>query len=200
MSHGTIYKKLAEARLKIHSEPLKKSGKNSHAGYNYFELADFMPSTVRIFAELGLIGCVSFSDTAATLSIYDTESGAEPLVFSTPIAAAALRGCQPIQNLGAQHTYLRRYLWVLALELVESDAVDAAPQSADSADVDAAPVDHNPYWGDAARKAASGGIGEYQAWFAKQPPMLRKLVSGHTMHAELKRVAANVDGQHGANE
>jgi len=30
-----------------------------------------------------------------------------------------------IQNLGSTHTYLRRYLWVMALELVESDEVDA---------------------------------------------------------------------------
>jgi hypothetical protein len=31
---------------------------------------------------------------------------------------------QPIQSLGATHTYLRRYLWLLALEIVEHDAVD----------------------------------------------------------------------------
>jgi hypothetical protein len=41
------------------------------------------------------------------------------------MADANLKGCHPIQNLGAVETYSRRYLYVTALEIVEHDALDA---------------------------------------------------------------------------
>jgi len=41
------------------------------------------------------------------------------------MADAHLKGCHPIQNLGAVETYSRRYLYVTALEIVEHDALDA---------------------------------------------------------------------------
>ena len=41
------------------------------------------------------------------------------------MSSAALKGCHEVQNLGAVQTYLRRYLWVAALEIVEHDALDA---------------------------------------------------------------------------
>ena len=37
-----------------------------------------------------------------------------------------LKGCHPIQNLGAVQTYIRRYLWVTAMEIVEHDALDSS--------------------------------------------------------------------------
>jgi hypothetical protein len=70
---------------------------------------------------------VTFGETA-TLTIYDTEFTDQKIEFSTPIVYAEAAKGQPIQMLGSTHTYLRRYLWLLALELVEADAVDAAPQ------------------------------------------------------------------------
>ncbi len=33
---------------------------------------------------------------------------------------------EEVQNLGAVQTYIRRYLWVAALEIVEHDVVDAS--------------------------------------------------------------------------
>jgi len=48
------------------------------------------------------------------------------LVISSPMSTAALKGCHAVQNLGAVQTYLRRYLWVTALEIVEHDAIDSS--------------------------------------------------------------------------
>jgi hypothetical protein len=42
------------------------------------------------------------------------------------MAEANLKGCHPIQNLGAVETYTRRYLWVTAMEIVEHDALDSS--------------------------------------------------------------------------
>jgi hypothetical protein len=40
------------------------------------------------------------------------------------MASANLKGCHEIQNLGAVQTYQRRYLYVLAFEIVEHDVLD----------------------------------------------------------------------------
>ncbi len=123
-----VYQKLQQARIKLQSTQLKKSGHNKFAGYQYFELGDFLPTINQIFAELKLCSTVSFDENTATLKIFDHEFGGL-IRFTSPMAEAQLKGCHPVQNLGATQTYLRRYLYVLALEIVEHDALDATTGS-----------------------------------------------------------------------
>jgi hypothetical protein len=122
----SIYKKLQQARLNLVQSPLKKSGKNKFAGYEYFELGDFIPTIHQIFHDVGLCGVVSFGEFA-TLTVYETD-GDGHVTFTTPIVHAENTKGQAIQNLGSTHTYLRRYLWLMAMEIVEHDGVDAMPQ------------------------------------------------------------------------
>lgn len=124
-----VYKKLMQARLKLHSTELKKSGLNKFAGYRYFELSDFVPAIQKIFAELDLCGIISYGKEIATLTITDMEDGSQVQITS-PMSSAALKGCHEVQNLGAVETYIRRYLWVTALEILESDAVDSSAGAA----------------------------------------------------------------------
>jgi hypothetical protein len=119
-----VYKKLQTARIKLLNTKLNKSGYNSFSKYNYFELEDFIPAIQKICDEVGLCGVVSFTPDLAYLNIYDTESEGV-IVFSSPMSTIALKGVHEVQNLGAIHTYLRRYLWVNAFEIVEHDALDA---------------------------------------------------------------------------
>ena len=106
---------------------MTKSGNNKFAGYKYFELADFMPHINRIFDELGLCGYVSFYKEEAILQIVDVDAPeTNSIVITSPMAEASLKGCHPVQNLGAAETYQRRYLWVTALEIVEHDALDSS--------------------------------------------------------------------------
>jgi hypothetical protein len=121
----SVHKKLMDARLKLQGMELKKSGHNKFAGYHYFELGDFLPAIQTIFAELGLCGIVSYEADVAKLCITDTEDGTV-VVITSPMSTAALKGCHEVQNLGAVQTYIRRYLWVTALEIVEHDAIDAS--------------------------------------------------------------------------
>lgn len=120
----SAHKKLQQARIILQSKPLKKSGHNKFASYEYFELGDFLPEIQTIFNELGLCGTINFNHIAE-LKICDVENPQDVIVFSCPIAQASLKGCHEVQNLGASITYLRRYLWVNALEIVEHDALDA---------------------------------------------------------------------------
>ena len=121
----TVHRKLMEARVRLQSTELKKSGLNKFAGYSYFELGDFIPAIQQIFYDVGLCGIVSFKSDYAELSIYDTEDGTMVMITS-PMADANLKGAHPIQNLGAMESYQRRYLWMTAMELVEHDPIDSS--------------------------------------------------------------------------
>jgi hypothetical protein len=120
-----VHKKLMQARILLQNAPLKKSGHNKFAGYSYFELGDFIPTINQIFNDVGLCGVVSYDAEIASLTITDIDDGTN-IVITSPMAEANLKGCHPIQNLGAVETYTRRYLWVTAMEIVEHDALDSS--------------------------------------------------------------------------
>ena len=124
----SVHKKLMQARVKLQSTEMKKSGLNKFAGYSYFELGDFIPHIQTIFNDIGLCGVVSFNTEYATLCITDVEDGTV-IVIQSPMAEANLKGAHPIQNLGAVESYQRRYLWMTAMEIVEHDIIDSAPQA-----------------------------------------------------------------------
>ena len=131
----SVYKKLIVARAKLRAKVLKKSGHNKFAGYNYFELGDFLHPIMEIFDEVGLIGIVSFTKEQAELCIVDIDGGGE-IVITSPFGSAALKGCHEVQNIGAVETYQRRYLWVTAMEIVEHDALDSTTGSGNIETID----------------------------------------------------------------
>jgi len=122
----SVHKKLMQARVKLQSIEMKKSGLNKFAGYSYFELSDFIPHVQTIFNDIGLCGVVTFNIEYAQLCITDVDDGTV-IVITSPMAEANLKGAHPIQNLGAVLSYQRRYLWMAAMELVEGDPIDSAP-------------------------------------------------------------------------
>jgi hypothetical protein len=159
----SVHKKLMASRLELQGRKLNKSGHNKFAGYKYFELGDFLPTIQEIFAQQGLCGVVSYFPDVAVLTITDMEDGSF-IHINSPMSSAALKGCHEVQNLGAVQTYLRRYLWVTAMEIVEHDALDATTGSettnakqpfkpATKADI--APVEQAP-------KVLAGKQGEWQ--------------------------------------
>lgn len=124
MTTINVYQKLQLARVKLQNVELKKSGHNKFAGYRYFELTDFLPTVNSIFNEVGLSHTLEFTDTLATMNVIDFEKGGIAK-FTCPMAEANLKGCHPVQNLGASLTYISRYLMVMALAICEHDSLDA---------------------------------------------------------------------------
>ena len=122
---NNIYSKMQKARCEFQEKPLKKSGHNKFAGYRYFELGDFLPTINSLLEKYNLCSNISFDNEMATLTIVNAENTDEKLVFTSPMSEANLKSCHAVQNLGAVQTYLRRYLWVNAFEIVESDGLDA---------------------------------------------------------------------------
>jgi hypothetical protein len=121
----SVYKKLQEARILLQNTKLNKSGKNKFAGFSYFELSDFIPQVTEIFNKIGLCGVVSFTSDTAYLTVHDTD-GEGFITFTSPLVMAENAKGQAIQSLGSTHTYFRRYLWLMCMEITENDAIDAA--------------------------------------------------------------------------
>lgn len=136
----SVYAKLMKARIRLQATEIKKTGLNKFAGYTYLQMQDFLPTVNEIFADIGLCGIVSFGHEDATLTIIDIENPTDRVVVSTPMSTAALKGAHEVQNLGAVQSYLRRYLWVTAMEIVEHDALDATTGAAEPENPKAAPV------------------------------------------------------------
>lgn len=124
----TVYKKLQEARNKLQNTPLKKSGKNKFANFDYFELQDFLPAVTSICSEVGLCCIPTFDNEVARLDVVCTEKG-EKITFETPMRNIEIKGANPIQSLGGVITYQRRYLYINAFEIVENDVSEALTAS-----------------------------------------------------------------------
>ena len=121
MTTLNVYTKLNMAREKFHETKLKKTGHNKFANYYYFELGDFLIPALQIFKDHRLSGVISFGKELAEMRIIDIDNPQDVIVITSPMSTAALKGCHEVQNLGAVQTYLRRYLWVAALEIVEHE-------------------------------------------------------------------------------
>lgn len=124
LDRPNVHRKLSAARKKFHTLQLKKTGKNTFAGYDYFELGDFLIPALDVFEQYGLGATISFDRELATMTIRDLDNPEDTITLTSPMGSAALKGCHEVQNIGAVETYQRRYLWVAALEIVEHDALD----------------------------------------------------------------------------
>lgn len=120
-----VYQKLQQCRVELQQTSLKKSGNNKFAGFKYYELADFLPVINELFNNNGLFSQFNIIENVASLEIINAENPEEIIIFSSPTAEANIKGTQPIQNLGGIHTYMKRYLYINALEIVENDLFDA---------------------------------------------------------------------------
>lgn len=129
-----IYHKLQKCRAELGMMEIKESGNNKFAGYQYMELGDVLPHIVQLCELHGICTVVSF-DEKATLTIFNSDKPEEVIIFTSPMSTAELKGCHPIQNLGAVETYLRRYLYTTAFEISEHDALDSTHKVEDSSKV-----------------------------------------------------------------
>ena len=122
----TVMEKLNKVRVNVLGT-VTKSGKNNFQKYDYFELKDFIPQALKECEKYGLTAVYSAGETYAKLAVFDSKTK-DFVEFMTPFVMSTGSN-NPIQNLGATHTYTRRYLWMMALELVEADQVDSQDQS-----------------------------------------------------------------------
>lgn len=132
----SVLKRLGRIREKVLAAGIKKSGKNSQLKAHYFELDDIVPVAMPLFNEEGLFPIVNFTEEVCTMTIVDMDDENKFITFTAPMRRwDGNAAVTPVQALGATLTYMRRYLYQLALDLVEADPMDSgelpigAPQS-----------------------------------------------------------------------
>ena len=124
----TVYTKLAKARKAFKNANVKKSGENKFQGYKYFELSDILNAVTDINESLGLATVETVTAEKATLTVVNATKPEETIVFEVPMSTAELKGCHPVQQLGAAITYIRRYLYQNAYSVSEPDQLDSGKQ------------------------------------------------------------------------
>ena len=121
-----IYEKMQQARVKLQEMKIKKSGYNKFADFDYFELKDFLPKVNEIFLDLKLFSKFDLLENEGILTIINSENPEESIVFSTPKATIDMKGQNGLQQIGSTHTYLKRYCYYNALEIIINDETEAA--------------------------------------------------------------------------
>ena len=128
-------------RVKLQNAKLKKSGKNKSAGFDYFELADFLPKLNELMLEEQVNDLFNIDGEMATLTLIKGEERqvySMPFVlFDTPVFKRTnqdgevfeVKSMQDIQYLGALNTYYKRYLYLNAFGITDGDVIDAMDNS-----------------------------------------------------------------------
>lgn len=126
-----VYQKLIEARQAFLESDAKQSGKNMNLSFKYFELKDIVPTITSIFVEKGLIALDNFSPDTATLTIVNTENPEETIAFSAPfnqiapiVSNSGKQVTNDMQALGSSITYMRRYLYLIAMDICVNDDIE----------------------------------------------------------------------------
>ena len=123
-----VWQKLLAARIDFLREGVTKSGVNMHAEFKYFELEDIVPVATKIFSTYNCLFVTSFPEGKAVGRLINLDNTEEQVVVefnARSISEPAKFRMNEVQGLGAEITYMRRYLYFLILDVVEADAFDA---------------------------------------------------------------------------
>lgn len=120
----TVLKRLQMVRNELQKKELKQSGKNGFSNYSYFQISDFINYVTTLSNEHGITPILTFSKEVATLTIYNSDDKEDFIVFETPFILAEMKSAINIQKLGSSITYIKRYLYMLAFEISDADAID----------------------------------------------------------------------------
>ena len=130
-----IYQKIMKARRLFQEEEIKKSGENKFQNFQYLELQDIVPPAIKICEELGLYSEVqpNGSDAIgfATMTIINVHNPAERVMYKirSPSVNTESGINTKLQDTGKIETYLRRYLYMLFLDIAVPDEVDKSDNS-----------------------------------------------------------------------
>lgn len=119
-----IYQKIQKIKKEISEKKLKKTGENKYSGFKYYELNDFVPALIELCDKYQIFTMFELEQDKATLTILNCENKEEIVNYSMPVADLELKGANKIQSIGGVQTYLRRYLYMIAFDIVESDTFD----------------------------------------------------------------------------
>jgi len=125
MTENNLFQKINKVKNAIAKANLKKSWKNGFAHFTYYELGDFLPLLIEQCEKVGIFNHITFEENKAVLEIIDTDNPTQTLKYEVPTCELELKWCNKIQALWGIQTYSRRYLYITAYDICESDSFDA---------------------------------------------------------------------------
>ena len=134
----TLNQSIISIRVSLQNAKLKKSGKNKFAGFDYFELSDFLPKLNELMLAEDVNDIYYIKDGDAVLELCKGEEMNRytmPFVmFETPTnlkvdkdtgETREVKTMQDIQYLGALNTYYKRYLYLNAFGITDGEVIDS---------------------------------------------------------------------------
>ena len=125
----SLNESIIKIRVDLQKSKLKKSGKNKFAGFEYYELSDFLPKLNELMLENKVNDIMTIEDGNATLKLTkgeEIQSYSIPFVmFDVPKNKNGGDSMQHIQYLGALNTYYKRYLYLNAFGITDGEVIDS---------------------------------------------------------------------------
>lgn len=124
----SVWEKLLHSRVDFMNEHVKQTGLNTHAEFTYFELKDIVPVATQIFSHYNCMFLTTFPAGKAVGTFINLDNTEETITveFETrSISEPAKYRMNEVQGLGAELTYMRRYLYFLILDIVVMDEFDS---------------------------------------------------------------------------
>ena len=120
---------IIKIKVALQGIKLKQSGKNTFAGFTYYELSDFLPSLNKLMLENGVNDQIIIGKEYAELTLHkgsEKQTYTIPFImFETPKNKNGTDSMQHIQYLGALNTYYKRYLYLNAFGITDGEVIDA---------------------------------------------------------------------------
>ncbi len=151
----TIHARMAAIKKELSETKIAKSGHNKFAGFKYHELSDFIEIVNKLNQKHGVNDVVNIdkANNQCSLTLYNVDDSKDYLIVTTPYEEAEMLAkgggaskVDKIQRMGSTITYNRRYLYMTAYNIQESDGVDSQE-----------PVDEKPQPKKAKAKFKEGG-------------------------------------------
>lgn len=133
----SLNESIIKIRVDLQNLKIKKSGKNKFAGFDYYELSDFLPKLNELMLQYGVNDKFTIEEEKATLTLIkgnETQTYSMPFkIFDTPINKKynkdldeyiEVKSMQDIQYLGALNTYYKRYLYLNAFGITDGEIID----------------------------------------------------------------------------
>lgn len=125
----SIYQKLANIQCALLKKDIPKSGYNKHKGFKYHELEDLIPPIFEECMKEELTLVFTFVENAAVLKIRDW-NGKDEISVRVTMPELVIPDKNPnnqlIQAVGANVTYMKRYLLVNTFLIIEKEVIDAS--------------------------------------------------------------------------
>ena len=125
----TLNEAIIKIKVELQEKKLKQSGKNTFAGFTYFELSDFLPTLNKLMQENGVNDQIIINREYAEMTLHkgsEIQTYTIPFVlFDTPKSKNGADSMQHIQYLGALNTYYKRYLYLNAFGITDGEVIDA---------------------------------------------------------------------------